>query len=72
MAGLVFHRYMNPMFAVFGLGGMELVLVFAVIVLLFGAKKLPGLARGIGQSIKEFKKGSSGDDNAKPKNVEEI
>ncbi|MEO6035168.1 MAG: twin-arginine translocase TatA/TatE family subunit [Verrucomicrobiota bacterium] len=56
---------MNSMFAVFGLGGMELVLIFAVIVLLFGAKKLPGLARGIGQSIKEFKKGSSDDENAK-------
>ena len=63
---------MNPMFAVFGLGGMELVLIFAVIVLLFGAKKLPGLARGIGQSIKEFKKGSRDEENAKPKNVEEI
>ncbi|MEO6182186.1 MAG: twin-arginine translocase TatA/TatE family subunit [Verrucomicrobiota bacterium] len=57
---------MNALFAVFGLGGMELVLILAVIVLLFGAKKLPGLARGIGQSIKEFKKGSSGDEDAKP------
>lgn len=66
MAGLVFHHYMNAMFAVFGLGGMELVLIFAVIVLLFGAKKLPGLARGIGQSIKEFKKGSRDDENSKP------
>lgn len=56
---------MNSLLAVFGLGGMELVLIFAVIVLLFGAKKLPGLARGIGQSIKEFKKASNGDENAK-------
>jgi sec-independent protein translocase protein TatA len=50
---------MNPIFAMFGLGPMELVLIFGVIVLLFGAKKLPGLARGIGNSIKEFKRGIS-------------
>ncbi len=50
------------MFALFGLGGGELVLIVAVIVLLFGAKKIPGLARGIGQSIKEFKKASRPDD----------
>jgi sec-independent protein translocase protein TatA len=48
---------MNSIFAMFGLGPMELVLIFGVIVLLFGAKKLPGLARGIGNSIKEFKRG---------------
>jgi sec-independent protein translocase protein TatA len=39
-------------------GGWELILILVVIVLLFGAKKLPELARGIGQSIKEFKKGT--------------
>ena len=49
------------------MGGMEIVLVFAIIVLLFGAKKLPGLARGIGQSIKEFKKGVRDDEVAKDK-----
>ena len=48
---------MNQMFAIFNMGGMEIILILAVIVLLFGAKKLPGLARGLGQSIKEFKKG---------------
>ncbi len=59
------------MFALFGLGGGELVLIVAVIVLLFGAKKIPGLARGIGQSIKEFKKASHGDDQpAKDKTLE--
>jgi sec-independent protein translocase protein TatA len=56
------------MMAVFGLGGGELVLIFAVVVLLFGAKKLPGLARGFGQSIKEFKKGMRDEQSAdKPK-----
>jgi sec-independent protein translocase protein TatA len=35
----------------------ELILILVIVLLLFGAKKLPDLARGIGQSIKEFKKG---------------
>jgi len=38
------------------LGGWEVVLIFAVILILFGSKKLPELARGLGQGIKEFKK----------------
>lgn len=41
------------------MGGMELVLIFAVILLLFGAKKLPELAKGLGQGIREFKKASN-------------
>jgi sec-independent protein translocase protein TatA len=47
---------MNVMFAVFGLGGWEVVLILAAILLLFGAKKLPELAKGLGSGIKEFKK----------------
>jgi sec-independent protein translocase protein TatA len=38
------------------LNGWEIVLIFAVILVLFGAKKLPELARGLGQGIREFKK----------------
>lgn len=37
----------------FGLG--EMLLAFAVLVLLFGAKKLPSLARGLGEGIRNFK-----------------
>src|SRR5881275_2297663 len=48
---------MNMMFAAF-FGGWEVVLILAVILVLFGAKKLPELARGLGQGIKEFKKSS--------------
>lgn len=47
---------MNTMFAVFGLGGWEVVLILAVVLILFGAKRLPELARGLGSGIKEFKK----------------
>ena len=34
----------------------HLLIILAIIILLFGAKKLPDLAKGLGQSIKEFKK----------------
>lgn len=52
------------------LGGTELLVVGGVVLLLFGGSKLPALARGLGQSIKEFKKGARDDDDASPKNVE--
>ncbi len=45
--------------AVFGLGGPELLLILAVVLLLFGAKKLPELAKGLVRSVKEFKKASN-------------
>ena len=37
-------------------GGMELFLIFGIVVLLFGAKKIPELAKGFGKGIKNFKK----------------
>tara|TARA_Y100001970_G_C13795702_1_gene632470 strand:- start:453 stop:638 length:186 start_codon:yes stop_codon:yes gene_type:complete len=43
----------------FGLGGGEIILILFVILLLFGAKKLPELAKGLGKGISEFKKASS-------------
>jgi len=36
-------------------GGTELLVIFGIIVLLFGAKKIPDLAKGIGKGIKNFK-----------------
>jgi len=47
---------LNPMLAIFNLGGGEIILILAIVLILFGAKKLPELARGLGQGIKEFKK----------------
>lgn len=41
------------------IGPTELIIILVIVVLLFGARKLPELARGLGQSAKEFRKGLS-------------
>jgi len=38
-----------------GLGAQELLLIFLVVLLLFGAKRIPEIARGLGKGIREFK-----------------
>lgn len=43
-----------------GLGPQELIIIFAVLVLLFGAKKLPELARGSGRALRIFKAETKG------------
>ena len=45
----------NIHYAMFNLGTGELVFIFLIILLLFGAKRLPDLAKGLGKGIKEFK-----------------
>ena len=50
-----------------GLGAGEVFLLVVVILLLFGAKRIPDLARGIGKGIKEFKDASKGIDSEKDK-----
>lgn len=42
----------------FGLGWTEILLVLLIVLLLFGAKKIPELARGMGRGIREFKDAS--------------
>ena len=44
-----------PLVAIMGLGPTELVVILVILLLLFGGAKLPALAKGLGQSIKEFK-----------------
>jgi sec-independent protein translocase protein TatA len=46
----------------FGLGYQELMIILVIVLLLFGAQKLPELARGLGKSVSEFKKGQSEDE----------
>lgn len=52
--------------AVFGLGPTELIVILVILLVLFGGSKLPGLAKGLGQSIKEFKKSSKDDPEPEP------
>jgi sec-independent protein translocase protein TatA len=54
---------MNTLFAAGMLGGWEMVLILAVVLILFGARKLPELAKGLGQGIKEFKKAATDDES---------
>lgn len=42
------------------MGGSEIMLILVVVLLLFGGKKLPELARGLGQGIRDFKDASEG------------
>jgi len=50
---------MNASLAVLGLSGGELIVVMVAILVLFGAKRIPEFAKGLGQGIKEFKKASN-------------
>jgi sec-independent protein translocase protein TatA len=66
------HALVLPL--VFDLGAPELLIIFAVIVLLFGAAKLPELARGSGRALRIFKaetKGLMDDDDEKGKTAEQ-
>jgi sec-independent protein translocase protein TatA len=49
------------------LGPLELTLILVIVVLLFGAKRLPETAKSVGQSLKIFKKTISEDDDEKKK-----
>ena len=54
----------------FGLGVQELVIIFVIIMVLFGARKLPEMGRGLGRGIREFKRATenaSADDDAEDK-----
>lgn len=50
---------LSPVFAIGPFGPTELIVILFIVLLLFGAKKLPDLARGLGKSVSEFKKGTS-------------
>lgn len=42
-------------FLIAGLGGSEMIIILIIVLLLFGAKKIPELAKGLGKGIREFK-----------------
>jgi sec-independent protein translocase protein TatA len=51
------------------LGVSELIVIFLIVVLLFGASRLPQIGRGLGEGIRNFKKGIKSDDG--PDRLEE-
>ncbi|MAD30269.1 MAG: Sec-independent protein translocase subunit TatA/TatB [Flavobacteriaceae bacterium] len=52
------------------IGGPQIILIIAVVLLLFGGRKIPELMKGLGSGIKEFKKATKEEDE-KPKVGEE-
>jgi sec-independent protein translocase protein TatA len=53
-----------------GIGTTELLIILAIVVLIFGASKLPQLGAGLGKGIQNFKKSARGDDEADELKVE--
>ncbi|MGR6087932.1 MAG: twin-arginine translocase TatA/TatE family subunit [Arcticibacter sp.] len=52
---------------IMGLGATEIILILVVLLLFFGGKRIPELARGLGKGIREFKDASSGKPNDEEK-----
>jgi sec-independent protein translocase protein TatA len=50
----------------FGMGSQELLLILVIVLVLFGGSKLPDLAKSLGKSMKEFKKGIGAEPEAEP------
>ncbi len=46
----------------FGIGTTELLIVFGIVIVIFGARRLPELGSGVGKAIRNFKAGVSGKD----------
>lgn len=52
--------YTGTLLEFLNMGGSEIILILVAVLLLFGGKKLPELARGLGKGIREFKDASEG------------
>jgi len=48
------------------IGIQELLIIFFIILLIFGGSKIPGLAKGLGQGIREFKRALRGEEKSSP------
>jgi sec-independent protein translocase protein TatA len=55
----------------FGLGAQELMIILGIVVVLFGAKRLPQLGSGIGEGIRNFKQGIKQNEDENPQLDEE-
>ena len=58
MSSLLSVLFGQPLLFLQGLGGTELILIVLVVLLLFGAKRIPELMKGLGKGIREFKEAS--------------
>ncbi|HSX36095.1 MAG TPA: twin-arginine translocase TatA/TatE family subunit [Patescibacteria group bacterium] len=58
-------------FAFLDLGAPELIIILAIVLLLFGSKKLPQLSRSLGESMREIRKGVNGDAHDEKKKTED-
>jgi len=54
------------------IGPWQIVLIIAVVLLLFGGKKIPELMKGIGKGAREFKKGLSGEDEEEDESRKDV
>lgn len=54
------------------MGGMELLIILAVVLLFFGAARVPQLGRSLGQGLREFRKGTSGDSDGDKDETREL
>ena len=63
---------LNGVLAVFNLGTGEIILIVAVILLLFGGRKIPELMRGLGKGVKSFKQGMNEVEDELKKPIEDL
>jgi sec-independent protein translocase protein TatA len=61
---------MFTQFAFLDLGAPELIIILAIVLLLFGGKKLPELSKSLGESMREIRKGVNGDVNENKKEID--
>jgi sec-independent protein translocase protein TatA len=54
-----------------GLGMPELIIILVIILIIFGAGKLPQIGEGMGKAIRNFKKATSEKDESEPKKIDE-
>ena len=64
---------MEALYVILGMiGPGQIIIIIAVILLLFGGRKIPELMKGIGQGMKEFKKATKDEDGEKEKKDKEV
>lgn len=56
----------STLFLIGNLGGSEVIIILVVLILFFGAKRIPELARGLGKGVREFKDATTGEAKTPP------